>query len=239
VLGVVHNHSTWSDGKHSIEEMAQAAKQRGLRYLTMTDHSPTASYANGLTEERLVQQWAEIDKLNQRLRGIQILKGTESDILPDGSLDYPDRILAQCEVVVASIHARNKMGEAEMTQRILRAMDSPHCGIIGHLTGRLIQRREPYALKTEEIFAKAAARKVAIEVNGSPDRLDIHARYVRQAIRMGVKIVVSADAHSQAELEQLSHAVATARKGWARKSDVLNTADAPQFLGSLYRGQAR
>ncbi len=171
--------------------------------------------------------------MNAKLRGFHILKGTESDILPDGNLDYPEELLARCDVIVGSIHARHRMDEAAMTARILGALDSPYLHVLGHLTGRLILRREPYAIRVDEIFAKAARNGVAIEINGSPDRLDLSAALVRRALSFGVKLVVSTDAHSTRELDNLDTAVATARKGWATAADVLNTRGEEAFLAAL------
>lgn len=234
VQGAVHSHSTWSDGKHSLEEMARAAKALGLRYLTVTEHSQAASYAHGLAPDRLAQQWEEIDRLNDALGpGFRLLKGLEVDILETGALDLDDAWLDRLEVVIGSIHQRHGLDEAQMTARVLKAMDHPRLQILGHLTGRLIQEREPYPLQLEPIFERAAERGVAIEVNGNPHRLDLKAEHVRLAIGRKVKLVASVDAHSIKDLGNVRYAVATARRGWARKGDVLNTLDAQSFLKAL------
>jgi len=235
VTGNVHSHSTWSDGKSSLEEMANAARAMGLRYLTVTEHSQSAGYAGGLSYDRLQQQWEEIDRLNEKLapHGFRLLKGIESDILADGRLDYPDEVLAKLEIVIGSIHVRHGLDEEAMTRRVLNAFDNPHLHVLGHATGRLINERAPYGLKMEAIFDKAAAKGVAIEVNGSPHRMDIKADYVRMALQRGVRLVASTDAHATSELQFLTYSVGTARKGWARRSDILNTQPADQFVATL------
>jgi DNA polymerase (family 10) len=233
VQGVVHCHSTWSDGKNSLEEMALAAQALGFKYLTVTEHSQAAVYAGGLKEDDLKRQWDEIDQVNAKVRGIRLLKGIEVDILESGALDYRDSLLEQCELVIGSVHVRHKMDEDQMTRRLLSAMDNPHLNIIGHPTGRLIHEREPYPVRMEEVLDKAAARGVVMEVNGKPARLDLKADHVRQATERGVKLVVSADAHNTADLHHLAFAVATARKGWARKGDVVNTLPAERFISTL------
>jgi DNA polymerase (family 10) len=233
VRGIVHSHSTWSDGAATLEQMAKAARSLGFRYLTVTDHSQTAGYAGGLTVDDLKRQWKEIDALNAELGDFRLLKGIETDILQDGRLDYPEDILDQFEVVIGSIHSRHNMDERQMTDRILRAFEDPHLHILGHATGRLLQRRPPYALRMNEILDAAARRGGAIEVNGNPHRLDLKSEYVRQALERGVKLVVSPDSHSTRELGHVRYAVLTARRGWARRGDVLNTLDADAFTAAL------
>jgi DNA polymerase (family 10) len=239
VRGVVHSHSTWSDGKNSLEEMARAAKALGWQYLTVTEHSQAAIYAGGLKEEALKRQWEEIDQVNQKVSGFRLLKGIEVDILETGALDYRDSVLEQLEVVIASVHVRHSMDEEQMTRRVLAAMDNPFLNIIGHPTGRLIHEREPFPLKMEAVLDRAAERGVVMEVNGKPARLDLKAEHVRQAVERGVKLVVSADAHKIEYLHHLPFAVATARKGWARKEDILNTLPAAKFISTLKAQRAR
>jgi DNA polymerase (family X) len=233
LVGVVHSHSTWSDGRATLEQMALAARERGLAFLTVTEHSQSAGYAGGLEPERLQRQWKEIDRLNAQLEGITLLKGIESDILADGSLDYPDALLAKLDVVIGSVHQRHKMDRAQMTRRILRAFDNPHLHILGHATGRLLQRRDPSPMDMDAILDAAAARGVAVEINGNPERLDLKASHVRKAVARGVRLVCSADAHSTRELDHLAFAVSTARRGWARKKDILNTRGAEAFSAEL------
>ncbi|WP_347402615.1 DNA polymerase/3'-5' exonuclease PolX [Corallococcus macrosporus] len=233
VQGAVHAHSTWSDGRNSLEEMARAAQALGLKYLTITEHSEAAIHAGGLKVDDLKRQWEEIDRVNAAVPGVRLLKGIEVDILESGALDYADSVLEQLEVVIASIHVRHSMDEDQMTRRVLAALDNPHLHILGHPTGRLIQSREPYALRMEEVLERARERGVAVEINGKPARLDLKAEYVRQAVGLGVKLVVSCDAHRQEDLKNLAYAVATARRGWARKQDILNTRSAESFLAAL------
>jgi DNA polymerase (family 10) len=233
IQGAVHAHSTWSDGKNSLEEMARAALALGLKYLTVTEHSQAAIYAGGLKEDDLRRQWDEIDRVNETVRGVRLLKGIEVDILESGALDYSDSVLERLEVVIGSIHVRHSMDEEQMTRRLLQAFDNPHLQILGHPTGRLLQSREPYPLRMEAVLDKAAERGVVVEVNGKPERLDLKTEHVRQAIQRGVKLVVSADAHKAADLGNLAFAVATARRGWARKGDILNTLPAEGFVDTL------
>jgi DNA polymerase (family 10) len=233
IRGVVHSHSTWSDGKASLRQMAIAARARGMRYLTVTDHSQTASYAGGLTPERLRQQWKEIDALNRELGDFRLLKGIESDILREGQLDLPADMLRQLEVVIASIHSRHGMDGPPMTQRILRALDQPHTQILGHPTGRRILQRPPYEVAMERLLKRARARDVVVEVNGSPHRLDLKPEHARLAMQVGARVVLSCDAHNVEELEHLRYAVATARKGWVIRDRVVNTLDTVDFLKAL------
>jgi len=239
VLGAVHSHSTWSDGKHSLEEMARAAKAMGLQYLTVTEHSQAAVYAGGLKEDDLKRQWEEIDRVNEAVTGFRLLKGIEVDILETGALDYRDSVLEQLEVVIGSVHVRHSMDEEQMTRRLLSAMDNPCLNIIGHPTGRLIHERDPYPMRMEAVLDRAAERGVVMEVNGKPARLDLKAEHVRQAVQRGVKLVVSADSHKKEDLAHLTFAVATARRGWARKGDVLNTLPAAKFIAQLKALRAR
>jgi DNA polymerase (family X) len=234
IAGNVHAHSTWSDGRNSLLEMAQAAHKLGLKWLTVTEHSQTSGYAGGLTEEKLKLSHAEIEAVQAQVPGIKLLKGIESDILDDGRLDYPDKILDQLDVVICSIHQRYGQDEDQMTRRVLNALDNPHFMIWGHPTGRLLLKRDPAPMRMEEILDKAAKKGVAVEVNGCPERLDLKPLHVRQALERGLKLVASTDAHSIAELStHLPLAVATARKGWARPEDVLNTQSAEAFVSAL------
>jgi DNA polymerase (family 10) len=237
IVGNVHSHTTWSDGANSLEEMARAAKALGFTYFTVTEHSQTSGYAGGLTLDRLKAQWDEIDLVNETVKGIRLLKGIESDILEDGRLDYPDAVLEQLDVVIGSIHQRYSQDEAQMTKRVLAAFDNPFLHIWGHPTGRLINKREPAPMRMEEILDKAAKKGVIVEVNGCPDRMDLSPENVRLALSRGLKLSVSTDAHSVKELSaHLPFALASARKGWARGADVVNTLSADGFLGALRPG---
>ena len=228
IRGMVHCHTTYSDGKHSVEEMVHAAESMGMKYVTITDHSPTAFYAGGVKIDRLQRQWEEIDRVQEQTK-IKILKGTESDILADGSLDYPDWILEQFDVIVASIHSRYKMNEDQMTRRIVTAMRQPVFKIWGHALGRLISRRPPFDCRVEEILDVIAESRAAIEINGDPYRLDMEPRWVREARKRKIKFVISVDAHSTGAMNNLKYGVGIARRGWVRKREVLNTLGVKAF----------
>jgi DNA polymerase (family 10) len=228
VCGAVHCHTVYSDGKHTIEEMARAAEARGYSYITITDHSRAAHYAGGLSIERLEEQWDEIARVQERVN-IRLLRGAEADILADGSLDYPLNILEQLDVVVASIHSRLGMDEDAMTRRLVAAMRQPVFKIWGHALGRLIQRRDPCACRVDEVLDAAAENRVAIEINGDPRRLDLPPSWVRKAHERGIPFVLSSDAHSTRGLGNVRYAAAMARRGWLRRGDVLNTLPAADF----------
>jgi len=232
VRGMVHCHTVHSDGRHTVAQMAAAAAAMKMEYLTITDHSPAASYAGGLTEDRLRDQWPEIAAAREET-GIAVLRGTESDILSDGSLDFPDEVLGALDVVIASVHQRHKLDRAGMTQRIVRAMQHPCFKIWGHALGRLLLRREPIDCDMDRILDTIATSRAAIEVNGSPWRLDLPPEWIRPARRRGIKFVISVDAHSTSELRHLRFGVAMARRGGLRRSDVLNTLPAAEFAAAV------
>ena len=232
IRGMVHCHTTYSDGKNSIEEMVRAAEAMGMKYITITDHSPTAFYAGGVTLDRLKRQWDEIDEVQQKVK-IKILRGTESDIVADGHLDYPDRILEQFDVIVASIHSRYQMDSAKMTKRIITAMRQPVFKIWGHALGRKLLQRPPFECDVERILDVIAESRAAIEVNGDPNRLDMEPRWLRQARKRKIKFVISVDAHSTGALNNLKYGVGIARRGWLRKSEVLNTLGAKAFANAV------
>jgi DNA polymerase (family 10) len=225
--GALHVHTIASDGSATLEEMVQAARDLGLSYIGITEHSASARYARGLEPERVVQEADLIDRLNHKIKDFVILKGIESDILPDGSLDYPDEVLAAFDFVIGSVHSNFTMPEKEMTARICRALESPYLDILGHPTGRLLLTREPYAVDMEQVLACAAKHNKDIELNAHPYRLDIDWRLLPQAKKMGIKIAICPDAHSTKELEYTFYGLGAARKGWLEKKDVLNclTAD--------------
>lgn len=221
--GTVHNHSTYSDGVHSLKEMALYCKdQLGLSYFGICDHSKTAVYANGLTEERLQQQWAEVDKLNQELTPFKIFKGIESDILSDGSLDYPDEILAQFDFVVASVHSNLKMDEEKATARLIKAIENPYTTILGHPTGRLLLSRAGYPLDFKKIIDACAANDVVIEINANPLRLDLDWRWHRYALEKCVLLSINPDAHRTEGLLDMHYGIHVARKGGLTKEKCLN-----------------
>ena len=232
VQGLVHCHTVYSDGRHTVEQMARAADTLGIRYLTITDHSPTAFYANGLDADRLRAQWDEIARVQERVT-VRLLRGTESDILADGALDYPQAILEQLDVIIASIHARHRMDADRMTERIIRAMRHPCFKIWGHALGRLILSRPPVPARVEEILDVIAESRAAIEINGDPHRLDLEPRWVRAARERGIRFVISTDAHATGELRNLRYGVGMARRGWVRRGEVLNTLDVDAFVRAV------
>src|SRR6266700_1704571 len=222
--GVLHVHSTWSDGQNTIRELAEACIARGFLYLGISDHSKTAAYAGGLTEDDLRRQQEEIDRLNEEYADrIRILKGTECDILRDGSLDYADDVLQSFDFVIASIHSNFNLPPEEQTQRMIRAVSNPYVNIIGHPTGRILLGREGYTLDIEAVIDAAAEHGVCIEINASPSRLDLDWRYLHRARDKGIKIPVNPDAHSMDGLDVMRYGINIARKGWLRPGDVLNT----------------
>lgn len=230
IKGELHCHSTYSDGKHSIEEMALYAQELGHEYIAITDHSPALKVANGVDPERLKEKKKEIDELNSKLK-IRILYGTEVDIMPDGSLDYSDEILEEFDIVVASIHSRF---EQDNTERILKAMQSPHVHIIGHPTGRLINKREPYSLDLKKIYKEARDTNTVLEINSQPLRLDLKYNYVREAKEnYGVKFAINTDAHNKEGLSLTMLGIGQARRGWLTKEDVINTQNLKSLLKNL------
>ncbi len=232
IKGIVHAHTTYSDGIHTLDAMVRGAEAMGMKYITITDHSPTAIYANGLNVDRLKRQWDEIDELQERV-SIKILRGTESDIVASGNLDYPDDVLEKFDVIVASIHARYKMDAAKMTQRITSAMRQPVFKIWGHALGRLLERRPPVECDVERILDVIAESKAAIEINGDPYRLDLEPRWVREARKRKIKFVVSTDAHSVKAMNNVKYGVAMARRGWVTRNEVLNTLNTTAFAKAV------
>src|SRR5215218_5367267 len=223
IRGDLHCHTTWSDGRASVEEMGRAARERGYDYLAICDHTPAVGAVQGLTPDDVRRQADEIAAANELLAPFRVLRGIECDILPDGRLDLPDDVLAELEWVQASVHGGQRMPRREMTERVEAALRNPHVRCLSHPTGRIIGRRPENALDLERVFAVAIEEGVAIEVNGLAPRLDLSGEHVRDAIRAGVRIVCSTDAHSVAGLEAMELAVRTARRGWATPADVVNT----------------
>lgn len=232
IKGIVHCHTTYSDGIHTLDAMVRGAEEMGMKYITITDHSPTAIYANGLNVDRLKRQWDEIDELQEQV-SIKILRGTESDIIASGNLDYPDDVLEKFDVIVASIHARYKMDGAKMTQRITSAMRQPVFKIWGHALGRLLERRPPIDCDVERILDVIAESKAAIEINGDPYRLDLEPRWVREARKRKIKFVISTDAHSVKAMNNVKYGVAMARRGWVTRKEVLNTLNTNAFAKAV------
>lgn len=227
--GMLHCHSTWSDGLNSIEEMALEAKRLGYSYFAICDHSQTAVYANGMSPERVLAQHREIDELNEKDLGIKILKGIESDILNDGSLDYDEEMLSKFDLVVASVHSNFTMSKTEMTDRVIRAVMSPYTTILGHPTGRLLLRRKGYEIDQKAVIDAAAEYKTIIEINANPYRLDIDWRLLGYAKSKGVKIAINPDAHNLKGLQHVMYGVRMARKGWLTHNDVVNTYSLTKF----------
>ena len=222
IRGMLHVHSTYSDGADSLAAMAAAVRDRGYEYLGMADHSQSAAYAGGLKPDAVKKQWEEIDRLNEEMAPFRIFKGIESDILADGSLDYDDDILAQFDYTVVSVHSQFNLDRNKMTTRICRAIEHPAATIVGHLTGRLLLDREGYEVDIDQIIATAAEHGVAIEINAHPARLDIDWRHVKKARDQGVSVAINTDAHSISGLDHLSYGLGIGRKGWLRAEDVPN-----------------
>ncbi|MCB9080732.1 MAG: DNA polymerase/3'-5' exonuclease PolX [Lewinellaceae bacterium] len=235
IRGVVHAHSTYSDGIHTVAEMAAYSRAQGFDYLVMTDHSQAAFYANGLSVERVLAQHAEIDQLNRELAPFRIFKGIESDILSDGSLDYEEEILQQFEVIIASVHSGLKMDREKATQRIVRAVENPYTHILGHPTGRLLLSREGYPLDHRRIIDACAANGVAIELNASPYRLDLDWSWIPYALEKEVWISINPDAHSREGIHDIRFGVCSARKGGLPAASCLNALDAAAFATLIQR----
>jgi DNA polymerase (family 10) len=223
LVGVFHCHSDWSDGGATMEEMALAAKNLGLRYFGFADHSQSLTVANGLSPARVRQQQKEIDQLNKKLRGIHLFKGIECDILADGQLDYDDDILASFDYVVASVHSLFNQPEAEMTARICKAMRNPYVTMLGHATGRLLLRRDGYKVDLEKVLKTAVEMGTLIEINANPLRLDLDWIHCKRAKALGVKLVINPDAHATDEIALTRYGIDVARRGWLEKGDVFNT----------------
>jgi DNA polymerase (family 10) len=236
IKGILHAHSTYSDGKHTLEQMAQACIEKGFTYLGITDHSKTAAYAGGLSEGRVLQQMAEIDQLNAKLAPFRIFKGIESDILPDGSLDYADDILKKFDFVIASIHAGFKMSAEKATERIIKAVENPYTTILGHPTGRLLLRREGYPVKMDKVIDACAQNKVVIEINANSWRLDLDWRWVRYTLDKGVLLSINPDSHSKDSLMDIQWGVTVGRKGGLTASQTLNALSIGE-IASYFEGK--
>jgi DNA polymerase (family 10) len=232
--GDLHVHSDWSDGTASLENMVESAAELGYSYIAFTDHSRSLKIAGGLTLEKLEQQCEAIRRLREKYPGLAILSGIEVDILGEGSLDAPDKILSGLDVVIASIHSGFRQGREKMTRRICRAMQNPHVQIVAHATGRLLGKREAYDVDMGEVIRIAAETGTALEINSSPDRLDINDQLARQAKQAGVMVAVNTDAHSRLELANVVLGLSVARRGWLSAEDVLNTRETKELLRLLH-----
>jgi len=231
--GDVHMHTVETDGRNTIEEMAEAAKERGYKYMAITDHSKNLAFANGLDDKRAVAHIQKIREANERIGGIKIFAGIEVDILADGDLDLSDDVLAQMDLVIASVHSDFNQEPAKMTERLLKAIGNPNTSIIGHPTGRLQLRRDAYHFDMDAILAAAAKHKVAMELNSYPDRLDLNDVHLRQAKQRGVKVVINTDSHHTSHLEKIRYGVLQARRAWLTRDDVLNTMPAEKFARAM------
>ncbi|MCC6548140.1 DNA polymerase/3'-5' exonuclease PolX [Candidatus Sumerlaeota bacterium] len=230
--GLLHMHTTYSDGKPSLEDYARWAHSNGIEWMGIADHSKSLVIAHGMKEDEVARQHAEINALNKQYarRGVRLLKGIESDILPDGSLDYPDHVLASFDFIVASVHSNFAMTEKEQTARICRAIENPHTTVLGHMTGRQLLIRDGYHVDQKAVIRCAAENRVAIEINGNPRRLDMDWRLIRFALDLGCKLTIGPDAHSLSGLNDAEYAMAMLRKAWATSSDVLNCLGVDEFL---------
>jgi DNA polymerase (family X) len=234
--GDVHMHTVETDGKNTIEEMAEAAKSRGYKYMAITDHSKNLAFANGLDDKRAVEHIARIRAAGKQIEGITIFAGIEVDILADGDLDLSDDVLAQMDLVIASVHSVFNQEPAKMTDRLLKAIENPNTSIIGHPTGRIQLRRDSYHFDMTTVLAAAAKKKVAMELNAYPDRLDLNDVHLRQAKQQGVKIVINTDSHHTSHMEKIRYGVLQARRAWLTKDDALNTLPAEKFAKAMKHG---
>ncbi len=235
IRGELHSHSDWSDGQATIEVMWQAARAKGLSYLLLTDHSQSLGVANGLTVERLHQQRTVVDEINRRGHGPRLLHGTELEIRTDGSLDFPDDVLAGLDVVVASVHSGFGQTREKMTARMIAVARNPHVDVIGHPSGRLIGRREPYDIDLEALIQVCVQTGTALEINANPERLDLDADHARRAMDLGCWLTIDTDAHAPDNFDLLSYGIATARRGWVTKERVLNCLEVEELLAWVGR----
>ena len=235
VRGDLQMHTTWSDGAHSLAELAEGVQARGYQYMAVTDHSRSTTVAGGMKDEQVLQMIAEVRALNKTLKGFRVLAGCEVDIKADGSLDYPDDILRQLDLVLVSVHSRFKMAREEMTARIVRALRHPLVHMLGHPTGRLIGERGAYELDMEAVLQAARATGAAVEINASPSRLDLNDLHARRAKELGIPIAINTDAHTVGQLDYMRFGVSVARRGWLTPADILNTQPEKQLVTWLER----
>lgn len=231
--GDVHMHTVETDGRCTIEEMAEAARTRGYKYMAITDHSKNLAMANGLDDRRALEHIRRIRAADTKLKGVRIFAGIEVDILADGQLDLSDPVLEEMDLVIASVHSHFNQEPERMTERLLRAIENPHVSILGHPTGRLLLRRDAYAFDMEKVLEAASKHKVAMELNSYPDRLDLNDLHLRQARERGVKVVINTDSHHTSHLEKIRYGVMQARRGWLTKADVLNTLPPERFAKAM------
>jgi DNA polymerase (family 10) len=234
--GDVHMHTVETDGRCTIEEMAEAGRARGYKYIAITDHSKNLAFANGLDDKRAVEHIHRIRAANKKIEGLTIFAGIEVDILADGTLDLSDSVLEEMDVVIPSVHSHFNQSASEMTDRLLKAIENPNTSLLGHPTGRLLLRREAYPFDMDAILKAAAKKKVAMELNAYPDRLDLCDRHLRLAKQHGVKIVINTDSHHTSHLEKIRYGVLQARRAWLTKDDVLNTLPLQKFAKAMKHG---
>jgi DNA polymerase (family 10) len=230
IKGDLHVHSNWSDGTSSIEEIDRAAQKRGYQYVAICDHSKSLKIAHGLDESRLMKQIEEIDRVNEKLKGFQILKGTEVDILNDGRLDLSEKVLEKLDLVVAAVHSGFKQEKEKMTKRIVRALENPLVHILAHPSGRLLGARDPYEVEIDEVMEAAKRYGKALEINATFERLDLDDIHCRKAKEMGIRMAIGTDAHHLDQMWMISLGVAVARRGWLETRDVLNTLSLKEIL---------
>jgi len=231
--GDVHMHTVETDGRNTIEEMAEAAKEHGYKYMAITDHSKNLAFANGLDDKRAVEHIHRIRAVNDKLGDIRIFAGIEVDILADGALDLSDSVLEQMDIVIASVHSHFNQTPAEMTDRLLKAVENPNTSLLGHPTGRLLLRREAYGFDIEAVLKAATQKKVAMELNAYPDRLDLNDRHLRLAKEHGVKVVINTDSHHTSHMDKIRFGILQARRAWLTKEDVLNTWPVQKFAKAM------
>jgi DNA polymerase (family 10) len=231
--GDVHMHTVETDGRNTIEEMAEAAKARGYQYMAITDHSKNLAFANGLDDKRAVEHIQRIRDAASKIEGITIFAGIEVDILAEGDLDLSNDVLAQMAIVIASVHSVFNMEGAKMTERLIKAIENPHVSFIGHPTGRIQLRRDSYPFDMHAVLIAAAKHKVGMELNAYPDRLDLNDVHLRQAKQHGVKIVINTDSHHTSHMEKIRYGVLQARRAWLTKDDVLNTLPPEKFAQAV------
>ena len=237
IRGDLHLHTTWSDGNNSIAEMVEAVRARGYEYMVISDHSKSTGVAGGLSEARLLEQVAEVRALGTRLEGFRVFAGCEVDIRADGSLDYPDAVLARLDLVIASVHSGFKMTREQMTRRIVTALQNPHVRVLAHPTGRLLGGRTGYEVDLGAVIRAAAERGVVAEINASPERLDLNDLHARQAREAGLPLVINTDAHAISQLDQMAYGVAVARRAWLTTADVLNARPLRELEAWLRNGR--